>query len=130
PSDDVSVGPRLRGGELEPPAHLRRFLLDELVGQRDHAIEVGEVLRMSERKHEEQLLPVRAQLRELTARDPVESQRERLRVLREHPGGSAMDGTRELVQEDDEAEPRAWPLRPAVAARRAPPAPAAAETVR
>src|SRR5581483_10819454 len=99
--DLVAVGASLSGGELEPPA--ARL---ELLGERDGALDVSQVLGVTEGQHEEGLLPRRRERGVVAGVDAFERERDRVRVLRVGARGPAVDRTRELIEDEDEGEPR------------------------
>jgi hypothetical protein len=71
-------------------------------------------------KKKKSLLPRRLERRVVADLDALNGQSERLPILRVRPRRAAMDGAGELIEDDDQREPRSWPLRPMleIAARR------------
>jgi hypothetical protein len=113
-SDDVAIPAGLIGRKLEPRPELRGSLPNEFLRQLDHEIEVLELFRVPEGQHEECLLPGRFQSGVLTGGESPQSERQRLRIVRERSAASAVDGPRELVECNDQGESRASPMRPII----------------
>jgi hypothetical protein len=50
----------------------------------------------------------------VTELDSLERQSKRLRILRIRPRRTAIDGSGELIEDDDQCEPRSWRMRPVI----------------
>jgi hypothetical protein len=74
-----------------------------------------ELLGVAQRQEEERFLPRRVEGGVVTELDSLERQNKRLRILRIRPRRTAIDGSRELIEDDDQCEPRSWAVRPVVA---------------
>ncbi len=112
--DHVTVRACLRRGMLEHRSLRHRRRTSQFLGQPYGLIEIAQVLGMTERQKEEGLFPRRVERRVVACVEAGACQRARLRVERIHSRIATVDGSGELVEHDDQCEPRAWILGPAV----------------
>jgi hypothetical protein len=73
-----------------------------------------ELLGVAQRQEEERFLPRRVEGGVVTELDSLERQSKRLRILRVRPRRTAIDGSGELIEDDDQREPGSSPVRPVV----------------
>ena len=75
---------------------------------------------MPQREKEEGPLPRSFESRKVADLKSFKREREGFRILCERPRRVPIEGAGELIQNDDQCQPRSWPLRPAIefAARR------------
>jgi hypothetical protein len=86
---------------LKHSAQVRRGTLRQLLGERDCAIKVREFFRMPQWKEKEGLLPWRLQSCIVADLNSFERERESFRILCERARGVSVEGTGELIQNDD-----------------------------
>ena len=75
---------------------------------------------MPQGQEEEGLLPRSFESRKVTDLNSFKREREGFLILCERPRRVPIDGAGKLIQNNDECQPRSWPLRPVIqfAARR------------
>jgi len=104
--DHVPMSAGLVRGEFQHSTKRLWSLFDEFLREFDRSFLISEILGMSERQEKERFLPGSLKRRIVTDLDPFESKGESLRTLRQRLGGSAMDRARELIENDDNRQPR------------------------